>query len=219
MMYDAPIWELILRLVGACFLGGAVGYQREIHGRPAGLRTHILVCVGATLFTITSIMFGRGGDPSRIASNIVTGIGFLGAGTIIRQGSTVRGLTTAASLWSVSAIGLAVGMGGQMYILAATAAVLVLAVLSWVDILEDRLVSAERYLGLSMILSSHEHDPTPIINKLAALGVQVLGVKSEMEEDGKRVMRLRLKLQPHVSQDQVNAVLAELEVIEGFDWE
>jgi putative Mg2+ transporter-C (MgtC) family protein len=164
-------------------------------------------------------MFGRGGDPSRIASNIVTGIGFLGAGTIIRQGSTVRGLTTAASLWSVSAIGLAVGMGGQMYILAATAAVLVLAVLSWVDILEDRLVSAERYLGLSMILSSHEHDPTPIINKLAALGVQVLGVKSEMEEDGKRVMRLRLKLQPHVSQDQVNAVLAELEVIEGFDWE
>ena len=218
-MYNAHIWELILRLVGACFLGGAVGYQREIHGRPAGLRTHILVCVGATLFTITSIMFGRGSEPSRIAANIVTGIGFLGAGTIIRQGSTVRGLTTAASLWSVAAIGLAVGMGGQMYILAATTAVLVLAVLSWVDILEDRLLSAERYLGLAVIFSSHEHDPKAVINRLADLGVQVLGAKSEMEEDGKRVIHLRLKLQQHMSQNQVNAALAELEVIEGFDWE
>ena len=218
-MYDAPIWELMLRLVGSCLLGGAVGYQREIHGRPAGLRTHILVCVGATLFTITSIMFGRGSEPSRVAANIVTGIGFLGAGTIIRQGSTVRGLTTAASLWSVAAIGLAVGIGGQMYILAAVAAVLVLAVLSWVDILEDRLMSAERYLGLAVILGGHEHDPKAVINGLADLGVQVLGMKSEMDEEGKRVIHLRLKLQPHVSQDRANAALAELEVIEGFDWE
>ena len=218
-MHDAPIWELMLRLVGACLLGGAVGYQREVHGRPAGLRTHILVCVGATLFTITSIMFGRGSEPSRVAANIVTGIGFLGAGTIIRQGSTVRGLTTAASLWSVAAIGLAVGMGGQMYVLAGTAAVLVLAVLSWVDILEDRLVASERYIGLAVILSGQTHDPEPVISTLAGLGVQVLGAKSEMGEDGRRVIHLRLKVQPHVSQDRINAALAGLEVIEGFDWE
>ena len=218
-MYDAPIWELMLRLFGACLLGGAVGYQREVHGRPAGLRTHILVCVGATLFTITSIMFGRGGDPSRIASNIVTGIGFLGAGTIIRQGSTVRGLTTAASLWGVAAIGLAVGMGGQMYILAAVAALLMLAVLSWVDILENRLMSTERYVGLSIILGGQSRDAEPIISALTGLDAQVLGVKNEMDEDGRRVIRLRLKFQAHVSQERISTALAKLETIHSFDWE
>lgn len=108
--------ELFLRLLMAIVLGGLVGLERERHNRPAGLRTHILVCLGSTLVMIVSVGgFGSsspmGGDPSRIASQVVSGIGFLGAGTILRQGGSVRGLTTAASIWVVAAIGLSVGIG------------------------------------------------------------------------------------------------------------
>ena len=93
-------------------LGGLIGWERERHARPAGLRTHILVCVGAALITEISHSFGPNGD--RIAAQVVTGVGFLGAGTIIREGTggLVHGLTTAASLWAIAGVGIAVGYGG-----------------------------------------------------------------------------------------------------------
>ena len=106
--------ELIVRLVISGVLGGLVGFERERHNRPAGFRTHILVCVGCALVMLVSMYMGEvapGADPSRIASHAVSGIGFLGAGTILRYGNTIRGLTTAASLWVVAIIGLAVGSG------------------------------------------------------------------------------------------------------------
>jgi putative Mg2+ transporter-C (MgtC) family protein len=107
--------EVLLRLFVAAALGGAIGVERELRERQAGLRTHLVVSVGAALFTLVSA-YGFGGfdgkvDPTRIAAQIVSGIGFLGAGAIIRQGLSVRGLTTAASLWLVAAIGMASGAG------------------------------------------------------------------------------------------------------------
>jgi putative Mg2+ transporter-C (MgtC) family protein len=108
--------EIFLRLVLAGILGGLVGYERERHNRPAGLRTHILVCLGSALVMIVSVAgfggaLGPQGDQARLAAQVVSGIGFLGAGTIMRQGSSVRGLTTAASIWVVAAVGLAAGIG------------------------------------------------------------------------------------------------------------
>jgi len=108
-----------VRLAVAAGLGGAVGFERELRERQAGLRTHLVVCVGAALFTLVSAYGFRDVveqgrivvDPTRIAAQIVSGIGFLGAGAIIRQGLSVRGLTTAATLWLVAAIGMAVGAG------------------------------------------------------------------------------------------------------------
>lgn len=122
-------FDLIVRLLLAGVLGGFVGYERERHNRPAGLRTHILVCLGSSLVMIVSVAgFGGGmgatGDQARIAAQVVSGIGFLGAGTIMRQGSAVRGLTTAASLWVVAAIGLATGIG--LYVAAVVTTILVL---------------------------------------------------------------------------------------------
>jgi len=98
--------ELLGRLLLAAVLGGAVGAERELHDQPAGLRTHMLLTIGACLFTLVSA-YGFGGptDPSRLAAQIVTGIGFLGGGAIVRQGLTVRGLTTAASIWATASIG------------------------------------------------------------------------------------------------------------------
>lgn len=121
--------ELILRLVLAGLLGGLVGFERERHNRPAGLRTHILVCLGSALVMIVSVAgfggaLGPKGDQARVAAQVVSGIGFLGAGTIMRQGSAVRGLTTAASIWVVAAVGLAVGIG--LYVAAVSATGLVL---------------------------------------------------------------------------------------------
>ncbi len=108
--------DLIIRLAVATLLGGILGLEREIHGRPAGLRTHLLVSLGAAAFTLMSPMIaGMGqefaGDPGRIAAQIVTGIGFLGAGAIVKEGVNIRGLTTAACLWVAAAIGMACGAG------------------------------------------------------------------------------------------------------------
>ncbi len=106
---------MILERLGlAVVLGGLVGLEREIHGRAAGFRTHILVCIGAALIMLVSIHGFPGGtdyDPGRLAAQVVSGIGFLGAGTIMREGASVRGLTTAASLWVVAGVGLAAGSG------------------------------------------------------------------------------------------------------------
>jgi putative Mg2+ transporter-C (MgtC) family protein len=105
--------QMLLKFLMSFLLGGLIGFERERRNRPAGLRTHIIVAIGSTLITIISIQFYKlyGGDAGRIASNIVVGIGFLGAGTIMKEGLTVRGLTTAASIWAAAAIGLACGLG------------------------------------------------------------------------------------------------------------
>ena len=121
--------EMVLRLLLAVALGAIIGYQRERAGKPAGLRTHILICAGAALFTVASLYgFGAAADPARVAAGIVAGIGFLGAGAIIRRGEgIVAGLTTAATIWVVAAIGLAAGAG--LYLVSAVTTAVILIVL------------------------------------------------------------------------------------------
>ena len=120
---------LTLRLVVALLLGSVIGVERELQRMPAGFRTHALVSLGSALFTIISAeaFSGPGADPTRIAAQIVSGIGFLGGGAILHYGGTVRGLTTAASLWSVAAVGMAAGAG--LYIMATVGTVLVVMAL------------------------------------------------------------------------------------------
>ena len=121
--------EMTLRILMAAALGAIIGYQRERAGKSAGLRTVVLVCVGAALFTVVSMYgFGVAADPSRVASGIVIGIGFLGAGAIMRRGGGhIEGLTTAATIWVMAAIGLATGAG--LYIVSVVTAAIILIVL------------------------------------------------------------------------------------------
>lgn len=120
--------EIILRLVLAVVLGGIIGYQRERSGKEAGIRTNVLICLGAALFTVISIYGFPGSDPARIAAGVVTGIGFIGAGLILhRAGGHVAGLTTAATAWAVAGVGVAAGAG--LYLVSAAATVLVFLVL------------------------------------------------------------------------------------------
>ena len=148
--------DFAARLVVAAALGGLIGAEREIHGHPAGIRTHMLVALGSGLFTVLSIHgFGQGPgsgiDPTRIAAQIVTGIGFLGAGAILKDGVVIRGLTTAASLWATAAVGLAVGAGE--YVIAIVAAAVILVSLWPINALAERLhgtTSPEVQLRLSL---------------------------------------------------------------------
>ncbi|MCM8770631.1 MAG: MgtC/SapB family protein [Candidatus Omnitrophica bacterium] len=138
---------IIIRLVFSVFLSGIVGLERQLHRRTAGLRTHILVCMGSCLIMLTSLYVfdiykdKTALDPARIAAGVITGIGFLGAGTIIRSGEVVKGLTTAASLWMVSGIGLAVGCG--FYLAAFVASILALIVLFFLRYLEKTILGKE----------------------------------------------------------------------------
>lgn len=152
-------WELILRLVIAGGLGSLVGAERERLMWAAGLRTHMLVCVGACLFMIVSA-YGFAGvtgdkvilDPSRVAAQVVSGIGFLGAGSILLRGDLIRGLTTAASLWSVAALGLAVG--GGLYIEAAAATAIILIILAGIKPIEKWIQYRNQTLRLRLRVSS-----------------------------------------------------------------
>jgi putative Mg2+ transporter-C (MgtC) family protein len=129
--------DLALRLALGLALGAIIGFERESHGQPAGFRTHSLVATGSALFTIVSA-YGFSGDladPTRVAAQIVTGIGFIGAGTILQYRGQIRGLTTAASLWCVAAVGMAAGAGMLVISLVATA--LVVVILTILDRVED----------------------------------------------------------------------------------
>jgi putative Mg2+ transporter-C (MgtC) family protein len=130
-MFEPLELQMMLRLILSCVLGAAIGLERERGDRPAGFRTHALVCMGSCLFMLVSLYgfdgLGTARDPARLAAQVVAGVGFLGAGTIMHEGVNVKGLTTAASIWMVSAIGLAVGVG--MYSLSMFATLLVLGAL------------------------------------------------------------------------------------------
>jgi putative Mg2+ transporter-C (MgtC) family protein len=150
--------ELVARLVMAAALGSVIGFERERLSWAAGLRTHMLVCVGSTLIMIVSA-FGfadvLGGehvvlDPSRVAAQVVSGIGFLGAGSILLRGEIVRGLTTAASLWSVAAIGLAVG--GGLYTASIAATLIILVILAGIKPIERRFITVKQRRQMTLVV-------------------------------------------------------------------
>ncbi|KVA06688.1 methyltransferase [Burkholderia latens] len=150
--------ELLGRLLLAALLGSVVGLERERLNWAAGLRTHMLVCVGSALVMLVSIfgfedVHGQSGvvlDPSRVAAQVVSGIGFLGAGSILLRGEVVRGLTTAASLWAVACIGLAAG--GGMYVASIGATAIVLAILAGVKPLERRFIAQRQQRTLRLVV-------------------------------------------------------------------
>jgi putative Mg2+ transporter-C (MgtC) family protein len=147
-------YQLLLRLLLAAALGGMIGLEREHSGKPAGFRTNLLICLGAALITEVSFNVGMvsGGDPGRIAAQIVSGIGFLGAGTILHARGSVYGLTTAATLWVVAAIGMAVG--ARSYMAAVIGTSLVMLALMILGRVEDHLIPhkpADRHLDVTTI--------------------------------------------------------------------
>lgn len=219
---------MVVRLVVAAILGGIVGIERGSGDRPAGFRTHILVCVGSALFMLVSLYgfddvtpstqieedIGQRRDSARIAAQVVSGIGFLGAGTILHEGLTIRGLTTAASLWMVSAIGLAVGSG--MYFLSTVATVIMMVTLVTFHSWEKRFAATSRTDRRFIRVTTNNYDDaiTDVTSYLSLNGVQIksLNVKKDKLR-GKLVIEMFLKLNKDTS-DGLD-VISGLQSVEG----
>jgi putative Mg2+ transporter-C (MgtC) family protein len=218
--------EELWRVVVAAGLGGAVGLERELREREAGFRTHLLVSVGSCLFTLVSaygfheFLVGGGNivraDPTRIAAQIVTGIGFLGAGAIIRQGFSVRGLTTAATLWVVAAIGMASGAGYFSAAVITTALVLfslwplriaAFHVMTRVRPETDRL----------LVQLPTGESPAPLIEKLESLGGRLQSLEVGHEAD-RRTVLMDVTLPPKADAPAIVSQLSELEHVLEVRW-
>lgn len=175
---------MCLPLLLAVVLGGLIGLERELHGHPAGLRTHILVCVGSTLITLVSVSIGQvggaKGDPARLAAQIVSGIGFLGAGAILREGATVRGLTTAASVWTTAGIGIALGASPFYGQLAVAATVIVLLTLWLLNRVEDWInVHGGQSVLLQITVRDTNRAAANTLAQIAAHDIRILSVQFE----------------------------------------
>lgn len=181
--------DITVKLLLAALAGGLVGLEREKHGRPAGLRTNLLVSVGSCVIVIVSeafylkyAMFGAESalriDPSRVAAQIVTGIGFIGAGVILKEGASVRGLTTAASLWTVAGLGMSFGMG--FFSLGAIATLLVLISLNFLKKL-DPIIKKERFLTLAVTAVNREGLLEELMNIFDARKLMVSDLSSHVD--------------------------------------
>jgi putative Mg2+ transporter-C (MgtC) family protein len=217
-------WEVLVRLLVAAGLGGAIGIERELREREAGFRTHLLVSMGAALFTLVSAyawsdfsFTARGGvtfDPTRIAAQIVTGIGFLGAGAIIRQGATVRGLTTAATLWVVAGIGMASGAG--FYWAAITATGLALITLWPLRVVSRRVLDRPHRRRLVVEVRPGTA-AAPVLDALEQLGIRVISF--HIGDDADRPRLEAIVEVPHGARpEDVVIRLGELDNVSTVQW-
>ncbi|MDQ5820490.1 MAG: MgtC/SapB family protein [Actinomycetota bacterium] len=224
-MSSVPVlawWDLLARLGAAAALGAAIGIERELRDREAGLRTHVLVSVGSALFTIVSAygfhdFLVNGGsivqaDPTRIAAQIVTGIGFLGAGAIIREGLSIRGLTTAATLWGVAAIGMAAGAG---YYLAALFGTGIVILTLWpLRALAFRLLERARPEEQRIVVElSDVGSASELLAELERQGATVKHFETAEEHD-RRIVTLELE---SIS-EELAARIADLDYVAGVRW-
>jgi putative Mg2+ transporter-C (MgtC) family protein len=207
-------------LMLAVLLGGVIGIDRERTEHPAGLRTHILVCVGAALITQIDLSVAKVGG--HIMGQIITGIGFLGAGTILRDtsGTMVRGLTTAASIWTVAAIGMAVGTGGVFAEMAAVATAIVFLTLSVLDNLEPLINRNRRYQDLTFVIAT---DKEPLqrmgdaLNSLHNLGIRTGKFRIDQVQGG-QIVHLTLRMPNSTVRDQVKPTLEANPNIIHVEW-
>jgi putative Mg2+ transporter-C (MgtC) family protein len=210
--------DISLRLIGAALLGAAIGFEREIHAHPAGMRTHLLVSLGSAAFTILGIFFfvsGAPTDPSRIAAQIVSGIGFLGAGAILKYGSSVRGLTTAASLWATAAVGMASGAGA--WVVAVVTSVLIIFSLGPLNRLISRFRSTRQHLFRLRIMATRLEALGAISRALIGNGIEIAGVNTQRIAKGRYEIELDLRPPPGTRQEAVIATLSAVPDIEILD--
>ncbi|HPZ22919.1 MAG TPA: MgtC/SapB family protein [Bacillota bacterium] len=204
-----------LRLVLAVVFGSIIGLERELHNHPAGFRTHVLVCIGSTLFTLVSVSSFGGADPSRVAAQIVSGIGFLGAGTILREGATIRGLTTAASLWSVAGVGMAIGTG--YYWGATLTTALMVVVLFFFYSLEKRIW--QRTQKVDITVADVPGQLGKVASKLGEMGVSIKSVDISPASSERMAIELILKMPGTMEIHEVVGSLAQLDGVSNIKTE
>jgi len=187
--YIDPL-QIFIRLLLSLLLGGAIGWERESRRQPAGLRTHILICLGSTLLMITSIYIPqtfpdfKNGDPGRIAAQVVSGIGFLGAGAIFKLGVNVKGLTTAATIWVVAAIGLSIGAG--VYVGALLGTLFILFVLIVLNRLEKKYFTIAHYKSLQLHFDTIKIETEELFSILEKYKIKIVTINIQQSKDKKK---------------------------------
>lgn len=187
--------DIFTKIFLACVLAGFIGFEREAVQRPAGFRTHILVCVGATIAMITNIELVRlfsdvaSVNPGRLGASVISGIGFLGAGTIIRQGASVKGLTTAASLWTVACLGLVIGTG--LYAIAVISTIVILITLNTFSRIEKKIGPGKNLLTISINTADMPGQIGKIGNALGSLDTKIKSIKVLPSND-KDIINLKI---------------------------
>lgn len=186
--------EIIIRLVVSLLLGGIIGYERERDAQPAGLRTHMILTLGACLAMILSVNVSalRNTDPTRIAAQVISGIGFLGAGAILRYGFNIKGLTTATSLWSMAVVGLAVGYG--YYLVGIVTTGLMLLTLTVINIIENRFIRNSTMHSIVVDIKSSGTTLRQVRKALAegAEQIKTFGVTRSLKNDHLRLQSIAL---------------------------
>ncbi|NOX44212.1 MAG: MgtC/SapB family protein [Caldiserica bacterium] len=213
------IGEILLKLVVAAVLGGLIGLERETHGRPAGLRTNILVCVGAALVMAVARAASSGVvDPGRAMAGVVTGIGFLGAGAIIKMGNIVRGLTTAACIWLVAALGIAVGQG--LFVLAAVTTGVALFVLVVIDKL-SRAIPAVTYHTVTVVSEAPDFTELSAAcrERIEEKGVRVLAAEVKGDAEGRTELIYHVRVKGEAGVERLVKDLLALPHVRAASWE
>lgn len=213
-----------LQLLGSLFLaivlGSIVGLEREANNHPAGIRTHALVCIGSTLVTIVSwqtfVQFQHGGDPTRIAAQIISGIGFLGAGTIMREGANIKGLTTAASLWTVAAVGLGVGFG--YYFVSISTTIITVIVLRMFHKWEKIFVFTKQYLSIKIVVVDKPGMLGRIGQILGMMNVDIKNIQMEPSGNEMQIM-LQLKIPSRQTSDEVADQILKIDGVKSLEFQ
>ena len=217
--------EISIRLLVASLLGAAIGFEREVHDHPAGMRTHLLVSLGSAAFSVLSIFFfvspaapngSLPTDPSRIAAQIVSGIGFLGAGAILKYGTSVRGLTTAASLWATAAVGMASGAGALLVAVITTALIVFsLGPLNWVV---ARFRRSDQHLIRLRLRATRLETLGEASRALAGSRIDIGGLSTQRLSNGRYEIELDLRSPAGTTEATViNAISAvpDVEIVEA----
>ena len=205
---------IAVRLLEAAALGALIGLEREIHEHAAGMRTHLLVSLGSAAFTILSIEAFKspGSDPSRVAAQIVTGVGFLGAGAILKEGATIRGLTTAASLWAVAAVGMAAGAGAWGVAVATT--VIVILSLWPLRVLTYRFVGRDQHRLLLTLTATDPHRLAAVVETITDHGGAIAHLSSSRAPGAGLTADAEVRLADVAAGARLTAAIASLDGID-----
>ena len=209
-------WDILLRMMSAMLVGAIIGTEREFTHRPAGMRTHMLVALGSCVVMITSQMifhqyraFGATPDPARLSAQVITGVGFLGAGTILKEGPSIKGLTTAASVWAVACLGIAVGGGYYaLGILGTVGMIVILVLFEW---LQEKLMRERYALYLFSVSCSNVVSMLERINQLATeCDASLKAIQVDGKEDGEVEITFKADFGGRHSEQRMQRFFAEL---------
>ncbi|MCA9366523.1 MgtC/SapB family protein, partial [Candidatus Kaiserbacteria bacterium] len=186
--------DYFIRILLAALVGGIIGIEREYHDKTAGFRTMILIATGSSLFTIMSLVIGTSIDPARVAAAVVSGVGFLGAGAVVKEGLNIRGLTTAASIWLVASLGM--GMGAGQFALTGAVTSFISVIMWFLPFFERRIDKMHEFLEFTIVIKNTDKQEDKLMEVFAEEGIKTVSLHRTKISNSERELRIMAKNRP-----------------------